>query len=194
MEGMQSISTSCLCNKLCEIRKSNEKTICNKCFADSQLKYHTNNQPIFEYNTKVLTESVIPEMYLPTINACYFRFESFGDLNNSNQVKNYFNICKKNPDTNFAIWTKNPWFIAEAIKDGYEKPSNLNIIFSSLFLNQVNEAVAKYYSFIDKVFTVYDKEHAENVEINCGSRKCMDCKRCYKKHVGEIEYINELLK
>lgn len=74
-----------------------------------------------------------------------------------------------------------------------EKPSNLQIIQSTLKVNDSPDEV-KYW-FIDKVFTVFDEEYIEenNVIINCGARSCRTCKRCYTPSEG-IEYINEKLK
>jgi hypothetical protein len=121
----------------------------------------------------------------------YFRFESFGDLNNAIQVINYFNICKKNPGVKFALWTKNPDYIAEAIRAGHEKPENLNIVLSSLFLNKERKT---RYSFIDKVFTVYDPEFIQEnkTEINCGAKNCFSCGLCYEKN--GVRNIREKLK
>ena len=35
MEGIQSISTSCLANPICEARKKIKGSICEKCYADT---------------------------------------------------------------------------------------------------------------------------------------------------------------
>ena len=45
-----------------------------------------------------------------------------------------------------------------------------------------------------KVFTVYTEKHAtdNNITINCGTRKCLNCLKCYKNN--NIVIINELLK
>lgn len=194
MEGFASLSTCCLNNTLCMTRKANKETICSHCYASAMLKRYSNLTLALQNNTEILTTRVLSNDELPVLNYRFFRLEAFGDLNNGIQVINYFNLCKKNPDTDFALWTKNPWLIAQVIKEGNEKPGNLNIIFSSIFTNKVNTVVANRYDFIDKVFTVYDKNHAQEVEINCGSKKCMDCKRCYRHHEGPVEYINELVK
>lgn len=78
------------------------------------------------------------------------------------------------------------------------KPNNLNIIYSVAGLNS-NAAAAIYdafqsfgYEFIDKVFTVYDAEHAHGININCGARDCATCGKCY--HKNDIVFINEKLK
>ena len=152
--------------------------------------YKNMEKPMVE-NQRILTGSVLPADMLPTINNLYFRFESFGDLNNATQVKNYFNMCYKNPRVKFALWTKNPDYVAEAIADGYTKPDNLNIVLSSLFINKERK---NPFPFVDKVFTVYDPEHIEknNVNINCGAKSCFTCGLCYEKN--GVQVINEKLK
>jgi hypothetical protein len=188
MIGMQSLSTSCKTNPNCEKNAKIEGSVCQKCYAQRQMKMYKNMSAAFEKNAEILTKGIIPNEDLPIINACYFRFESFGDLHNSTQLVNYFNICKKNPDVHFALWTKNPWIVAEVAD---QKPKNLQIIVSSLMLNkQVDISNMPY---IDKVFTVYDKEtiDKEGININCGARNCLACHKCYKK--GN-KVINEKLK
>lgn len=191
MEGMQSLSTSCICNKFCQVYSKDPKRICSKCYAQSQMKIYTNMQKCFERNTEILTTAIIPKEKIPTLNCLYFRFEAFGDLNNTIQVINYFNICKKNKKVNFALWTKNAFLIDEVIKNGYKKPSNLQIILSSHYLNV--QADNKY-DFVDKVFTVYDKDFIEknNIKVNCGAKSCLNCHKCYIK--SKVNIINEMLK
>ena len=191
MAGMASISTSVTTNARCAKNAQIKGSVCEKCFAAKHMRVFTNTAAPLEENQRILTGSVLPLEKLPIINNIYFRFESFGDLNNATQVKNYFNICYKNPRVKFALWTKNPDYIAAAIRDGYEKPDNLNIVLSSLFLNKQR---SNPFPFIDKVFTVYDPAHiaAENVEINCGARSCFNCGLCYEKN--GVKIINEKLK
>ena len=191
MAGMVSISTSVTTNERCAKNAAIPGSVCEKCFAAKHMRVFTNNAGPLEENQRILTADVLPLEKLPTINSLYFRFEAFGDLNNATQVKNYFNLCYKNPRVKFALWTKNPDYIAEAIADGYEKPDNLNIVLSSLFLNKQRP---NPFPFVDKVFTVYTPEHidAENIDINCGAKNCFDCGLCYEKN--GVKIINEKLK
>ena len=191
MSGMASISTAVICNERCRKNAQIPGSICAKCFAATMAQRFPGMMDPMIQNQKILTENILPESILPVINVLYFRFEAFGDLNNATQVINYFNICKKNPNVRFALWTKNPDYIAKAIKAGHEKPENLNIILSSLFINK--ERKTKY-DFIDKIFTVYDPEYIEkeNIEINCGARNCFECGLCYNKN--DVRIINEKLK
>jgi len=191
MEGMQSLSTSCKGNPNCAKFAQIEGSVCAKCYAQRMMKMYKNLDGCLEKNAEILSKIDLSKQteLIPQINAAFFRFEAFGDLLNEQHVKNFFTIAKANPDTHFALWTKNPKLIANVIDEGINKPDNLNIIVSSLFLNKV---VDLDYDFIDKIFTVYDKEHADQVTINCGKKKCIDCKLCYKKN--DVKYINELLK
>lgn len=191
MSGMASISTSVTTNERCAKNAQIPGSICQKCFAAKQMKIFPSMEKPMVNNQRILTSEILPMEKLPRINNLYFRFEAFGDLNNDIQVINYFRICYKNPKVKFALWTKNPDYIASAISQGYEKPANLNIVLSSLF---VNKERVNPFPFVDKVFTVYDPQHIEQnkIEINCGARNCFDCGLCYEKN--DVTVINEKLK
>ena len=192
MEGMISLSTSVINNERCRKNAQIKGSVCEKCFAERMANmYGEKFRSKFERNQEILTAAVLPDEQIPIVNHVYARFEAFGDLNNDIQVINYFNICYKNPQTKFALWTKNPDFIAQAIKKGYRKPDNLQIILSSLFLNQVRRT---RYDFIDKVFTVYTPDYIQenDIDINCGARNCFSCGLCY--NANGVRYIHEKLK
>lgn len=194
MKGMQSLSTSCTCNKYCKSRSKSTSTVCAHCYAQRQMKIYKNLEKCLIKNTKILTEQVILKENLPIINALYFRLEAFGDLNNTTQVINYFNLCKKNPDVKFGLWSKNLWLIEAAINNGNSKPKNLQIIYSIPFLNDRNDNIFILYPFVDKIFTVFEKDFIKknDIEINCGAKSCLSCGKCYKKN--KVKYINERLK
>jgi hypothetical protein len=200
MKGLGSISTSPLYNEQCLQNRMIKGSVCEKCFSFAQINCFKKNFPeTLENNTIILTNSILPLDQLPRLNFMYFRFESFGDIANETHFINYLNICKVNPQTNFAIWSKNPQIMDAVFNDmKIEKPKNLNIVISSLFLNlKYNLDTLHYkkrYWFIDKIFTVYNADFAieNNVEVNCGNKKCMECLKCYTKN--DTIYINEVLK
>lgn len=192
MSGMASLSTSVIQNPICAKRAKVPGSICEKCFAVNMFKMRGKGfSDCFKKNTEVLTSEVIPVKEWPIVNYRVFRLEAFGDLQNRTQVENYFNFAKRNPGTIFALWTKNPVFIKEAIENGNKKPKNLIIIQSSCFIDKADE---KKYDFIDKVFTVYSKPYIKenNIDINCGARNCLECGRCYSKRTSNE--IREQLK
>lgn len=197
MSGMVSLSTSALNNPFCKAYAKDCNKICSKCYACTQLKRYKSQNEVLVKNSEVLMNEVLPMEKLPFMNCAYFRFEAFGDIANETQVINYFNIAKVNPHCNFALWSKNPFIIAKAIEKGNAKPENLNIIYSSPYINKtitLDELWSKGYTFIDKVFSVFDKEtiESENININCGAKSCIGCRLCYEKN--EVKYINEKLK
>lgn len=202
MAGIPSISTSCILNARCQKRVNCDKSICNNCFAHSYMKFRKELREALERNFNILTERILTkeEIAALNINVCFFRFESFGDLNNNIQLINYINICKNYKNTRFALWTKNIDILLSVFSQKkYRKPRNLSLIISSPLLNvafpksfvkKVNAIV-----YIDVIFTVYTKDFAEknNITINCGAKHCLSCLQCYKGHKETI-YINEQLK
>lgn len=194
MRGMQSLSTSCLENEFCKTRSQLGDTVCSHCYAERQMRMYTSMQQCFKKNTEILTSRVLQDNELPLLNAAFFRFEAFGDLCNETQVINYFNICKKNKKVHFALWTKNLWFIDDAIKNGHKKPRNLQIVYSSPHINCTAISALSTMPFVDKVFTVFDKDYikAHNIEINCGDKCCLACQKCYLKSAERL--INERIK
>lgn len=192
MQGMQSLSTCALCNENCAKNRNIKGSICEHCFAVSMEKRYNNLTQALIKNGEILSKEILPIDELPTINACFFRFESFGDLINTNHLINYINICKKNPYVHFALWTKH-FMIAETVfeKMGIEKPENLRVIASSLMM----DTPIKKPCWADVTFTVWSSEEKakENGKtINCGSKKCINCLACYVN--AGITEINELIK
>lgn len=188
MKSMWSLSTSVRLNPICQKRAKDEKSICSKCYADRMLDVYEALENVLANNTRALTTTIIPVEDWPSIKKDVFRFEAFGDISNTTQVLNYFNCCLANPQTTFALWTKNPSIIARALISA-DKPKNLIIIYSC---RNINEIDIPPYSFIDKYFIVYDKEHAKEHDINCGARDCNVCRRCYSKSTDI--YIKEIVK
>lgn len=199
MSGMYSISTACTLNDNCKKLSSDPSTICSHCYAQSMLSvgFWKWTRKHVEENHIVLTNRILHDEEIPLINAHSFRFEAFGDLNNTTQVRNYFRICELNPYTSFALWTKRPFLIANTIREGYTKPSNLIIIYSSPMIDTpVNlQKLQKTFPFVDKAFTVWrtaDTAKKHGVNINCGARACLKCMKCYR--INEHKEIAELLK
>ena len=202
MAGLISISTSPY-NPICDRRAANVNSVCHHCFSRRMMQIYKALAAKLAKNRDILStvEFTAADVYHFKPKSGYFRFEAFGDLFSTLQVKNYFTIADvlAADGIQCALWTKNPQVIKAAFEEyGLVKPANLNIIYSVAGLNS-NAAAAIYdafkecgYDFIDKVFTVYDAEHAAGVTINCGARDCATCGRCYTKN--DIVFINEKLK
>lgn len=200
MNGIISLSTYVGYNRFCQSRCNNcDNAICQYCYAASltDMRHGLKNKLIrlhaiftfcelTKYDIPVLDNTIYP----------YFRFESFGDLNNTIQINNYNLFASVNPSINFTLWTKNPGIIQQAINAGMILSNNLVIGLSSLYLNTPELEKAQKYPFIRFLFTVYDDEYIKkhNIIINCGAKHCITCGICYKylhefKH--GLQLINE---
>lgn len=194
MSGLQSLSTSVTTNPHCIARRAKGDSICAKCFAAAMMARYKNLDLCTIENGRILSAGLIPESQLPIIPVRYFRFESTGDLSSMIQAANYIRIAAKNPDTLCALWTKNPQYIQQAINAGFVIPANLQIVLSSPIINKPIKSTR--FEFVNKIFTVYDKKAAKDVNINCGARSCLACGRCYRPNPdgAKLQYINEVLK
>ncbi len=193
MKGINSISTNCMLNPYCLKRQQNKLFVCAKCYAKHYLEFRPTLRKRMDMNTELLTEHLLDDRQVPIINDVYFRLESFGDLINEMHFINYLRICNLHPQTTFALWTKNLHIIERVFK-AFKRPENLVINYSSENLN-VPADESTLPSFVDHIFTVYEKKFAKDndVPINCGKKNvCIKCLKCYR-HGGE-KHIREELK
>lgn len=108
-------------------------------------------------------------------------------------LENLYAIARKNPYTQFGLWTKNYTLIWKL-----KAPKNVNIILSNPFLNEalpnsdllIKTTKARTGAKNVKIFSVYDKDTIQNQ--NC-EKHCITCLKCYSKKDKTTEII-ELLK
>ena len=200
LEGICSISSSVHDNARCSIYRKLKDCICSLCYAYNQQAYQTGLKEHNIVNGIILRNVLLPvkAFKLLMIVFPYLRIESFGDVQNITQARNYIRIIKAFPRKRCAVWTKNIeiWHKAFLLEG---KPENTTFVVSSLFLNKpLPESLLTKYPEIDHIFTVYTKAYAKkhNIVINCGGRKCIECikkrKACYFRNT-EL-FINELKK
>ena len=195
MTGMPAITASMLCNEHCQKLSNIIGTVCEKCYTMKYLKSRPAVEKCYAENTELLTSSVIPIKQLPFINATMCRLETFGDIVNATHLQNYINLIKKNNHCMFSLFTKNYTVVFDYFKT-HKQPKNLSLVISSLLLDEpfALEFLPEYLTNV-KIFTVYSKPFAKgnNVTINCGKNRCVDCRRCYTKNKNPI-FISEILK
>lgn len=199
LENISSISSSVHDNLFCRCRQKIKDCICAYCYAYAQQSYQTGLKEHNIINGLILRNVLLPVATFKTLKILfpYLRIESFGDVSNVIQARNYIRIIKAFPEKRCAIWSKNieTWHKA-ILEEG--KPKNTTFVYSSSFLNKPVEVDKEKYCFVDHVFTVYTKQYAKehNIIINCGGRKCLECilakKNCYFRNT--TFYINELKK
>lgn len=202
MEGIQSISTSCLINPICQQRRKCPGGVCEHCFADPLCKLRKSLHDHLCRNFHALTRRLLTpkearavELYTHLV-----RIESFGDVATVIQARNYIRIIKAHPGLRFGIWSKN-WgiWLAAFKKEG--KPKNCTFVLSSMNVNCIDEVNPRMLPYVDHVFTVWDKEHypsiiADDPKSECAGLSCRECRKCYMKPKSYKSnfYINEKLR
>lgn len=191
MEGFVSVNSSALVNPICNARRTVKGSVCEKCYAKNLLNLRKGLADNTATNGRILQEYLLSEYawsFLP-VNTLYARIESFGDVANVTQARNYIRIIKAHPMTTWGIWSKNADIWAEAFKlEG--KPTNCTYVHSSMMIGIIDSIPDCISEYTDHVFTVFPRKTVQ--PINCGGTHCMTCLKCY--HKGTDFDISERLK
>lgn len=218
MQGMDGCSTTCIFNEFCKkMQQAGKDCICSGCYAANMAKRFKWSEPDkngdekkYYKASKEISGRIYSDDEIPVLNVKnqygVFRIESFGELINTKHAINLVKLIKKNPGVNFGWWTKRPELIARALKElnlsADWLKDNCNVIYSNPWKNSTKDGkivdvkkVVNKYSFIKGVFTVFTADYAfkNNVFINCGNRKCLECLNCYNYHEN-VFYVNEIIK
>lgn len=196
MDGVQSIGTSSLNNPICKKRKEVCGGVCAHCYAAALCKFRTTLQHNLEDNYRQLTARLLTpkEAAAVPVTSLIARIESFGDVANVIQARNYIRIIRAHNWIRFGIWSKN-WGIWHAAFKLEGKPKNCTFVLSSMHLNQPVDAHPMMKKYVDHVFTVWTKDQYEKFEggpTECAALSCAKCQKCYRKG-GSFE-INERLR
>lgn len=178
LAGLDSISTCTLYNDFCRECQKDPALICSHCYAATQQKCHTALAEHNLINAAILQNVLFTRAELRAVNisTTFARIESFGEVANVTQARNYIRLIKANPTVHFGIWTKRLLIWAEAIQYEQGKPHNCTLVISSPRINAEAVSTPLYEKFVDHVFTVYDRAAVKSgIDINCGGKRCTDC-------------------
>ena len=183
MAGVFSINTPSSENPFC-FQMSKTDAICKSCYAMRYEAFRPNLKPAFKRNMVLLrSKKYKPEKFA---SFRFMRLHSYGELFGYVHFTNFVKLALHNPKTNFTLWTKRKNVIQSYLVKGGIIPSNLFLVYSNPIIDKEVKRVPKGFT---KVFNVFTKKGSENVTINCGSKKCLDCKLCYTSN--DIKVINE---
>jgi len=190
LKGLGAFNCSSLDNEFCRQMMVTPGTICHDgpCFSARMLQSSRQNcRPLWKRNGDwFATERSYSELKNIVIPPGYFRFDGHGELLSMAHARNYLYIAALNPQTKFALWTKRPELVQQALGER-AKPTNLQLIYSSPYLNKIAKRPAGF----DKVFTVFDSVPYGH-RINCAGKRCIECRICYENN--GIRTINEIVK
>ena len=177
------------------------------CYAVRSLKLHHNSTTVaWGANTVILRND--PEKVLNEITEfCtknivnYFRFHTSGELESVEQLKLYCEICKRNPDVVFYIYTKNfdvlvDWFMENPVPDNFvinlsEWHGNIEKYYDSISDERKRDIAKRIFAKEMNVFSYDDNDPAcmQNLPhcpaIDSKGHEtgvtCAMCRRCMKK-------------
>lgn len=198
MEDIQSIGTTSLCNPICRKRKEVCGGICEHCYADALCKFRKSLNANLTENFEKLTSRLLTpaEVAAVPVTSILARIESFGDVANVTQARNYIRIIRAHKWIHWGIWSKNDGIWHAAFKKE-RKPRNCTYVHSSMKVNCPDTITKRMEPYVDHVFTVWSKDKyaaiiAQNPASECAGLSCAKCQKCY--HKGGSYYINERLR
>ena len=198
--GLKAINTNPLENGFCHKMSQLSSVVCSLCYSRKMLQsYRKSCVPAFSANNFYLSRAELTISEIPRIKTgSTVRFNAHGELLNLFHAINCIKIAFWNPDSIFALWTKRPALVQDALRlfqcsgsTGIDAVPNLTLVYSEPILNSADPA--KLPKNFHHVFSVYTSKHADshNIHINC-EKKCIDCMKCYRKNT--TVHINELVK
>jgi len=152
-----------------------KKVICTVCYSDYMLStYRKNMQPALQYNSDLLSETVLsPEdCILPLVSV--IRLHGHGELINVQHLHNFVQIAQANPRTTVSLWTKRKDFVKEYFAK-HDKPSNMILIYSNPIVDSIVDKLPPYF---DKSFNGVSEDNFKEKQ-NCTGQQCKDCLLCY---------------
>ena len=169
ISGFAGNNRTCLYRALCG-------GICAQCFSlktpwKPSIKAWSRNDVILSSGRLQHGDVILDPELIP-----YLRYSSHGDLINADHAYNYLIMASDNPETNFALWTKNAHFMRAGLEMfGSPKPDNLTLIYSPLNMNVVPapaalEAMKK--AGYDAVFSVFGDRSKQSAAVSAGAHFC----------------------
>lgn len=196
LEGFHGVNFSSVCNLFCLSMAQDKKTVCSHCYSQKMLRtFRKGAEPTFARNASFMSVLRSEEELPSFMPGSYVRFLAHGELESATQAQNMLRLCKKNPSSFFALWTKRPYLVEEAVNAEGGIPENLVLIQS---VSMLNPKVVEKHPMFHATFAVFDKAHVqEDTESSwaCNGKKCSTCMHCYTKNrVVERHSIVEVLR
>lgn len=181
LKGIPALNTNTLSNPFCQKMQKTD-TICGVCYSENMLStFRRNCVPKFERNSERLSTEIVPEAYIPMVNAGYIRISAHGELINLTHMRNIVRFAIKNSHANVALWTKRIDIVHQFVAEFGELPENLILIYSNPKIDAVRVKPPKHFH---KVFNNVSGKVQGEFEENCTGQKCIECLLCYSKDSG----------
>ena len=108
----------------------------------------------------------------------YFRWHDSGDLQSVDHLKNILEVCKRTPETQHWMPTREAQFLK--LMDPDIIPSNLIIRMSS---HMINQKPVKFWPWTSTVST-----EGKTCPASDQGNKCQSCRACWDRKVANVTY------
>ncbi len=108
----------------------------------------------------------------------YFRWHDSGDIQSIEHLENIFRVCRKTPDTQHWMPTREPQFIKRLNVN--QVPRNLIIRMSS---HMIDQGPVSFWPWTSTVVT-----SGKSCPAQEQGNQCKDCRQCWDRSVKNIAY------
>ena len=154
------------------------------CYAHNNQQTHINPDRIakLKHNLRMIRSPKFVKTLSYEIREClHFRFFGMGDIENLEQLRKIFQVCKIRHETKFSMITSRDDLLCQAVQNRETKPDNLQIILSS---GLIDEPVPAFEQKILNPLGVQFSHITTNPDkATCQASKtgfCDNCRDCYK--------------
>ena len=156
---------------------------CSGCYAlkGNYIRFPAVQKAMERRARSLVHDSWITAMVVQIKKHRWFRWHDSGDLQSVQHLKNIFEVCKRTPDTDHWLPTREARFIN--LMDPNVVPKNLKIVLSDHMNNQ--RVTPTWWPYTSGVTTDHN-------EVSCPAskqgNKCRDCRKCWDRRTKRVIY------
>ena len=156
-------------------------SVCSGCYAMKNRYRFTNVREAMDRRLQALEHPRWVEAMTTLISGeAWFRWHDSGDIQSLKHLENIFEVCKRTPDTQHWMPTREAQFLKDIDPD--KVPPNLIIRMSS---HMINQGPVKQWPWTSTV-------SSQDSERTCPAPKqgnsCQDCRACWDRSVPNVCY------
>ena len=156
-------------------------SVCSGCYAMKNRYRFTNVREAMDRRLQALEDPRWVEAMTTLISGeAWFRWHDSGDIQSLKHLENIFEVCKRTPDTQHWMPTREAQFLKDIDPD--KVPPNLIIRMSS---HMINQGPVKQWPWTS---TVSSQDSERTCPAPEQGNSCQDCRACWDRSVPNVCY------
>ena len=156
-------------------------SVCSGCYAMKNRYRFTNVREAMDRRLQALEHPRWVEAMTTLISGeAWFRWHDSGDIQSLKHLENIFEVCKRTPDTQHWMPTREAQFLKDIDPD--KVPPNLIIRMSS---HMINQGPVKQWPWTS---TVSSQDSERTCPAPEQGNSCQDCRACWDRSVPNVCY------